>query len=46
MLGFALVCCEMNELFDEVAVILYFLQQSRQNYVEKRHHIDHMKASL
>jgi hypothetical protein len=30
VVGFALECCEMNELVVDVAVTLYFLQQSRQ----------------
>jgi hypothetical protein len=31
VLGFALACSEMNELFVDMAVTLYFLQQSRQD---------------
>jgi hypothetical protein len=29
VVGFALACCEMNEIFVDVAVTLYFLQLSR-----------------
>jgi hypothetical protein len=36
MVGFALACCEMNELFVYVAVTLYFLQLSRADYIEIR----------
>jgi hypothetical protein len=35
VLGFALACCETNEIFVDVAVTLYFLQHSRPVSIEK-----------